>query len=87
MVSPVNSLIHVGHAESAPGGSEVEDMPAHPSALERLFDVQAATDLLMSLLEVQTDADLQVPLQRSCLNRHAIIDAPNTLPVMTMLMS
>lgn len=70
--------MHVGHAISAQGGNQVDNMPSHPSTVERLFDVQAATDLLMSLLDVQMDTDLQVPLRLSCLDWHVITDAANT---------
>ena len=62
---------HAGHAASGLVQTEVDGMPAHPSTVERLFDVQAATDLLTSLLGVQEDVDLQVFLKRSRLSLHA----------------
>lgn len=46
-----------------PTDAEHKALPPHLSTHERLFDTQAATDLLVSLLDVQGDADPQVVLQ------------------------
>lgn len=78
----ITPLVHAGHATSTVEGN-ADGMPAHPSKVHRLFDVQGATNMLMAIIDVQGSPALQVlPHISGCqLVRSCTLHTITTLPV------